>query len=150
MALGKRKRERQLEAFVSASDLPQSPGHPSYRALNRLLAENDFDSFVEALCTPFCAGVMGRPSIPTGVFFRMTFVGYAIEYKIPLTVLHAARGLKSGDTIHPQFHVLWGRDDGRSCRFSVTDLTEPKGFNPAGEWDRAYHGPPGSVVVTCE
>ena len=47
MALGKRKRERQLEAFVAASDLPQSPGHPFYAALNRLLAENDFDSFVE-------------------------------------------------------------------------------------------------------
>ena len=49
MALGKRKRERQLEAFVSASGLPQPPGHPFYTALNRLLAENDFDSFVEAL-----------------------------------------------------------------------------------------------------
>jgi len=76
MALGKRKRQRQLEAFVSASDLPRSPGHPFYAALNRLLAENDFDSFVEDLCSPFYAGVMGRPSIPPGVFFRMTFVGY--------------------------------------------------------------------------
>ena len=76
MALGKRRRERQLEAFVSASDLPRSPGHPFYTALNQLLAENDFDSFVEALCAPFYAGVMGRPSIPPGVFFRMTFVGY--------------------------------------------------------------------------
>lgn len=76
MALGKRKRQRQLEAFVSASDLPRSPGHPFYAALNRLLAENDFDSFVEDLCGPFYAGVMGRPSIPPGVFFRMTFVGY--------------------------------------------------------------------------
>lgn len=62
--------------FVASSDLPQSPGHPFYTALNRLLAENDFDSFVEALCAPFCAGVMGRPSIPPGVFFRATFVGY--------------------------------------------------------------------------
>ena len=76
MALGKRRRERQLEAFVSSSELPQSPGHPFYTALNRLLAENDFDSFVETLCAPFYAGVMGRPSIPPGIFFRMTFVGY--------------------------------------------------------------------------
>ncbi len=76
MALGKRKRERQLEAFVAASDLPQSPGHPFYTALNRLLAENDFDSFVEALCAPYYAGSVGRPSIPPGVFFRMTFIGY--------------------------------------------------------------------------
>jgi IS5 family transposase len=65
-----------LEAFVAASELPQSPGHPFYTALNRLLAENDFDSFVEALCAPFYAGVVGRPSIAPGVFFRMTFVGY--------------------------------------------------------------------------
>jgi len=34
MALGKRRRERQLEAFVAASDLPKSPGHPFYAALN--------------------------------------------------------------------------------------------------------------------
>ena len=74
MALGKRHRERQLEAFVSSWELPQSPGHPFYTALNRLLAENDFDSFVETLYAPFYAGVMGRPSIPPGIFFRMTFV----------------------------------------------------------------------------
>ena len=49
MALGKRRRERQMEAFVVASDLPTSPGHPFYTALNRLLAENDFDAMVEHL-----------------------------------------------------------------------------------------------------
>ena len=43
MALGKRRRERQLEAFVAASDLPKSPGHPFYTALNRLPAANGFD-----------------------------------------------------------------------------------------------------------
>jgi hypothetical protein len=63
MALGKRKRERHLEAFVAASDLPQSAGYPFDTALNRLLAENDFDSFVEALCAPYEAGSVGRPSI---------------------------------------------------------------------------------------
>ena len=49
MALGKRRRERQMEAFVVASDLPKSPGHPFYTALNRLLAENGFDPLVEEL-----------------------------------------------------------------------------------------------------
>ena len=44
MALGKRRRERQLEAFVVASDLPKSPGHPFYAALNRLLAEAMLDN----------------------------------------------------------------------------------------------------------
>ncbi len=76
MTLGKRRRERQLEAFVTASDLPRSPGRPFYAALNRLVAENDLDSFVELLFAPFYAAVMGRPSIPPGVFFQMTVVGY--------------------------------------------------------------------------
>jgi hypothetical protein len=76
MALGKRKRERQLEAFLSASDLPQSPVLPFYTALNRFLAENDFNTVVEASCAPFYAGVTGRPSIPPGGFVRITFVGY--------------------------------------------------------------------------
>jgi len=76
MALGKRRRERQLEAFVVASDLPKSPGHPFYTALNRLLAENGFDPLVEKLCAPYYAETMGRPGVPPGVFFRMLFVGY--------------------------------------------------------------------------
>ncbi|MFM8792445.1 MAG: transposase [Solirubrobacterales bacterium] len=76
MALGKRRRERQLEAFVSASDLPRSPGHAFYAALNRLLAENGFDALVEKLCAPYYAETMGRPGVPPGVFFWMLFVGY--------------------------------------------------------------------------
>ena len=76
MALGKRRRERQMEAFVAASDLPKSPGHPFYTALNRLLAENGFDALVEKLCAPYYAETMGRPGVPPGVFFRMLFVGY--------------------------------------------------------------------------
>ena len=64
MALGKRRRERQLEAFVASSDLPKAPGHPFYLALNKLMAENDFDTFVEKLCAPLYADTMGRPSIP--------------------------------------------------------------------------------------
>jgi len=76
MALGKRRRERQLGAFVAASDLPRSPGHPFYAALNRLLAENGFDPLVEKLCAPYYAETMGRHGVPPGVFFRMLFVGY--------------------------------------------------------------------------
>jgi len=55
MALGKRRQERQMEAFVAASDLPKSLGHPFYTALNRLLAENGFDALVEKLCAPYYA-----------------------------------------------------------------------------------------------
>jgi len=54
---------RRLEAFATASDPPQSPGHPFYTALNWLPAKDEFDSFVEDLCAWFYAGVMGRPCI---------------------------------------------------------------------------------------
>jgi hypothetical protein len=64
-----------MEAFVAASDLPKSPGHPFYTALNRLLAENGFDALVEKLCAPYYGETMGRPGVPPGVFFRMLFVG---------------------------------------------------------------------------
>ncbi len=75
MALGRRRRGRQSEAFVVASDLPKSPGHPFYTRPNQLLAANGLDLLVEKFCVPFYAETMGRPGVPPGVFFRMLFVG---------------------------------------------------------------------------
>ena len=63
MALGKRRRGRQLEAFVVASDLPRSPGHPFDTALSQSLAANGFDPLVEKLCAPYYAETMGRPGV---------------------------------------------------------------------------------------
>jgi transposase len=74
MALGKRKSEHD-ELWIASTELPRSPGHPFYGALNRLLKEVEFDRRVEALCAPHYA-TTGRPSIPPGVYFRMLFVGY--------------------------------------------------------------------------
>jgi transposase len=75
MALGRRRREEQ-EAWVATTDLPRSPGHVFYRKLNQLLAEGDFDRFVEAQCREHYADSVGRPGIPPGVYFRMLLVGY--------------------------------------------------------------------------
>lgn len=50
MSLGRRRRERQLDAFIAASDPLKFPDHPFYTALNRLLAEHGFDALVEKLC----------------------------------------------------------------------------------------------------
>jgi transposase len=75
MALGRRRREEQ-EAWVATTDLPKSPGHVFYRKLNQLLAEAEFDSFVEELCREHYAKDVGRPGIPPGVYFRMLLVGY--------------------------------------------------------------------------
>jgi transposase len=76
MALGKRETERQEDLFLTADQLPRSPGHVFYQKLNRLLAEAGFDRWVEALCEPYYADGRGRPSIPPGTYFRMLLVGY--------------------------------------------------------------------------
>src|SRR6185436_15271993 len=75
MALGRRRREQQ-EMWVATTELPKSPGHIFYRKLNELLAEGNFDKFVETLCQQHYAQHQGRPGIPPGVYFRMLLIGY--------------------------------------------------------------------------
>jgi transposase len=62
--------------WVATTDLPTSASHPFYARLNQVLAEHQFDDFVEGLCAPFYATTMGRPGLPPGIYFRMLLVGY--------------------------------------------------------------------------
>jgi transposase len=57
-------------------ELPKSPGHVFYDRLQVVLIEAGFDAFVDALCKPYYAPVMGAPSLPPGRYFRMHLVGY--------------------------------------------------------------------------
>ena len=77
MAMGKRK-QRQEALFVMADGLPKSPGHPFYRKLNELLAEAEFDRWIEGRCQQYYEQQeeRGQPSLPPGVYFRMLLVGY--------------------------------------------------------------------------
>lgn len=76
MAMGRRKGQREQSLWVTWKDIPTSPGHPFYKRLNKILAEQGFDRFVEDLCQCFYAEKMGRPSIPPGIYLRMLMVGY--------------------------------------------------------------------------
>jgi transposase len=76
MAMGKRNNERQVELWVATTAVAEAPGHPFYRRLNGLLAENGFDPFVEGLCQKFYHEELGRPGIPPGVYFRLLLIGY--------------------------------------------------------------------------
>jgi transposase len=76
MSMGKREKERQETLWVETGSLPVSPGHPFYERVNGLLGQHGFDAMGEQACGRFYAEVMGRPSIPPGVYFRMLFVGY--------------------------------------------------------------------------
>jgi transposase len=77
MAMGKRK-QRQESLFIMAEELPQSDGHPFYQKLNALLAEADFDRWIEQRCAGFYEQdeTRGQPSVAPGVYFRMLLVGY--------------------------------------------------------------------------
>jgi transposase len=75
MAMGKRKDVEQ-PLFLTVANLAQSPAHPFYRALNRLLEEHCFDRFVQERCEKFYHQTLGRPSLPPGVYFRCLLIGY--------------------------------------------------------------------------
>ena len=73
--MSRRKAERGGDLWVTATDLPQSPGHPFYRRLNEVFRLHKFDRFVEKLCEPYY-NKGGRPSIAPGIYFRMLLTGY--------------------------------------------------------------------------
>lgn len=73
MATGTRRKGRQEELLVAASDIG-ALGNPFYRVLNRLLDERDFDNFEEKVCRDFYAENRSWPSILPGVYFRMLMV----------------------------------------------------------------------------
>src|SRR5215469_3865470 len=75
MAMGTR-RERQEELWFPTCNLARRAGHPFYQRLNQLLAEHDFDRFVEGQCRRFYAAIMGRPGLAPGTYFRLLLVGY--------------------------------------------------------------------------
>ena len=75
MAVGKRPSVRQQALFVATSEIGASE-HPFYRTLDELWREDSFDEFAEEVCAEFYAGNVGRPGIPTGVYFRALMVGY--------------------------------------------------------------------------
>jgi len=104
MALGKRI-PKQSDLFIATAALPRTPAHPFYAKLNAVLAEAQFDPFIEKLCEPYYKEG-GRPSIPPGTYFRMLFIGYF-------------EGLDS------QRGIAWRCADSRSLReFLGADLTE--------------------------
>jgi len=76
MAMKRRNEAEQPDFWIATQNLARAPGHPFYRAVNRLLAAERFDRFVEDLCAKFYAEKIGRPSVPPGVYFRMLLIGY--------------------------------------------------------------------------
>src|SRR6266851_2005103 len=76
MAMGThRERQKQDELFY-ASERTETPGHPFYEELNRVLNQAGFDAFCEQQCREFYHRKLGRPSLAPGVYFRMLLIGF--------------------------------------------------------------------------
>lgn len=75
--MGTRKhKERQVELWIAANVMVESPGNAFYERLDELLKEYRFDARVEKLCRRFYRGPYGRPSMAPSVYFRMLLIGY--------------------------------------------------------------------------
>src|SRR5882724_7723960 len=74
MALGE-KQTPQAEFWIATQSLAKAPGHPFYRWLNKLLAEEKFDAWIKEQCRKFYSEE-GRPGIPPGIYSRMLLIGY--------------------------------------------------------------------------
>jgi transposase len=75
MAMG-RSGAVQDDLMATWAEMPRSPGHAFYDRLQELLSEAGFDAFVEEVCKPYYAPLMGAPSLPPGRYFRMHMIGY--------------------------------------------------------------------------
>lgn len=75
MAMGRLSNRNRTEYPISYAAIAMAPRHRFYDDCNDLLAEAEFDAFVEMLCQDFYKDDIGRPSIPPGRYFRMLFVG---------------------------------------------------------------------------
>jgi len=71
----KRDREQQEKLFY-ASEQAESPGHPFYEELNRVLEGAQFDAFCEGESAKFYHAKLGRPSLAPGVYFRTLLIGF--------------------------------------------------------------------------
>ena len=85
--------------LVTFDELPKSPGHVFYDRLQTVLADAGFDGFVEALCRPYYAAVMGAPSLPPGRY------------------LHASGSAISG---HRQRSAAWNGAAPTACRCGIS------------------------------
>ena len=71
----KQARQKQEELFY-ASERTETPGHPFYEQLNRVLDQANFDTFCEERCRGFYHAKVGRPSLAPGVYFRLLLIGF--------------------------------------------------------------------------
>jgi len=74
--MGTKQTRRQQEELFYVSERTETPGHPFYEQLNRVLEQAGFDAFCEERCRGFYHVKVGRPSLAPGVYFRLLLIGF--------------------------------------------------------------------------
>ena len=73
--MGKRK-AKQESLWVSTEEIARPKGHPFYLKVNEVLEQHKVDQRLEHLCWRFYKPVFGRPSMASGVYFRLLLIGF--------------------------------------------------------------------------
>src|SRR5258708_33801785 len=76
MAMGTKEAKRKQEELFYASEQTETPGHPFYEQLNRVVEKVELDAFWEERCRGFYHAKVGRPSLAPGVYFRLLLIGF--------------------------------------------------------------------------
>lgn len=74
--MGTKQARQKQEALFYASERTETPGHPFYEQLNRVLDQAKLDTFCEERCRGFYHAKVGRPSLAPGVYFRLLLIGF--------------------------------------------------------------------------
>ena len=74
--MGTKQARRKQEELFYASERTETPGHPFYEQLNRVLEQAKFDAYCEQRCRGFYHAKVGRPSLAPGVYFRLLLIGF--------------------------------------------------------------------------
>ena len=89
--MGRRQGREQQEELFYATEQAETPGHPFYERLNRVLEQAQFDRFCEETCGKFYHTKLGRPSLAPGVYFRALLIGFfdSLQYLFQAIGVHA-------------------------------------------------------------
>jgi hypothetical protein len=63
MAMGTKQARQKQEELFYASERTETPGHPFYEQLSRVLDQSKFDTFCEEHCRGFYNAKVRRPSL---------------------------------------------------------------------------------------
>lgn len=110
----RRNRTRQDQLFYS-SERVESPGHPFYERLNRVLEESGFDAFCEQQCETFYHTKLGRPSLAPGIYFRLLLIGF-------FEGIESERGIawRVADSLSLRQFIQYGMDESTPDHVTVS------------------------------